>query len=341
MIIEYMKNVLKIKILFILRKIKKVLLDIISAIKYFFKYTIIEKLNIKHFGNDFPDKIFYIVRRCPPGAGLLSNFHYVLNHAAYAISKKYIPIVDMENYKTFYNENFPIETGKGETLNAWEYYFEQPFGYSLKNIENAKNVILADLNDAGMADYFLDPYHISKSRIEKYYTFVSQYCKFNQITAEHIDKQKEILFGNKTNILGVLHRGTDMKTAKNHQTPASIEQTLQKVQQVFQDEKFDYIFLCTEEQKAVDEFFMAFKKEHIITSDIQRIKEYDSGTIPYIIQKKSLSVYKEGLNYLSDMYLLSKCDGIVAPKVNGTYFALGLNNNKYRFSYLFDFGVNL
>ena len=337
-----MKNGLKRKILSPFRKIKKVLLGIVYGIKYFYKYTIIERFNIKHFGNDFPDKIFYVVRRYPPGAGLLSNFHYVLNHVAYAISKKYIPIIDMENYRTFYNENFPIKTDKGETLNAWEYYFDQPLGYSLKIIEKAKNVILGDLYNYGIVDCFLDRIHISESRIEKYFAFVSQYCKFNQVTLEHINKKREVLFGNKNNILGVLHRGTDMKTTKNHPTPASIMQTIEKVQKIVKEENFDYIFLRTEEQKAVDEFYKVFKAETIIISDMQRIKESDTiiNSINDFNSKTLASAYKEGLDYLTDVYLLSQCNGIVAPKVNGTYFALGLNNNKYRFSYLFDFGVN-
>ena len=48
-------------------------------------------------------KTFYIIKRTP-GAGLFSNFIFVLNHLKIAESCGYIPIVDMENFPTIYNE---------------------------------------------------------------------------------------------------------------------------------------------------------------------------------------------------------------------------------------------
>ena len=130
-----------------------------------------------------------------------------------------------------------------------------------------------------------------------------------------------------------------MKTAVGHYTPATVEQTIQKAQQVFTDEKFDYIFLCTEEQSVVNYFRNVFNWS-LIVSDSQRIQEYNTGITPDIMKNQSASVYKNGLNYLADMYLLSLCDGIVASKVNGTIFTLGLNNNKYRHKHIFDLGKN-
>ena len=299
------------------------------------KYCI--KDSIENFGNDFPDKTFYIIRRRPPGTGLLSNSHWVLNHIIYAILKGYIPVVDMQNYKTFYNEesvNLP--------KNAWEYYFEQPCGYSLEDITKAKNVIFGDLDKDVVvpAIQLPDPY-LGKTNISEYYKLVSKYCKINSKTTEQLEKKKKLLFENKSNVLGVLHRGTDYKTAKHHLSPASLEQMTEKVKQVFQQEKFDYIFLCTEEQKAVDTFREVFAKEKVIVSDSERIKDYnDKDGITADIISKSFSAYKNGFDYLTDLIFLSQCDGIIASKVNGTLFALGLNNNKYRFSYLFDLGIN-
>jgi len=332
----------------------KICRKVYAACKFFVfmftRYDRIEKEHIKRFGKDFPDKTFYVIRRVEPGAGLLSNFHWVLGHTIYAISKGYIPIVNMENYKTYYKENSLIETGSGKTLNAWEYYFEPLDGYSLADIKKAKNVVLSELSNPRIDELpcvfpssSLEAGNenvVSVDTISRYYELVSQYCKFNAKTTSHIESQKKSFFGNKENILGVLHRGTDYKAAKDHDTPPTIEQTLQKARQVFQEERFSYIFLCTEEQEAVDEFCKAFEREKVIISDAQRIKEYDSGMVPDIIHQNSLSVYKTGLDYLTDMYLLSQCGGIITPRVNGAIFAIGYNNNKYRYSYVFNLGVN-
>jgi hypothetical protein len=312
----------------IIRTIKTSVRMFIHHIKYDIK-------NTKHLGKEFPDKTFYVIRRQPPGAGLLDNFHRTLSHIMYANMKGYYPVVDMENYKTFYNEDKPING----TLNAWEYYFEQPSGYSLKDISAAKNIIFSvekGYFSAGI--YFPHPY-FGEINTLMYNILVQRYCKFNQATTEYIKKRKDAFWGNKKNILGVLHRGSDMKTAVGCYTPATIEQIIQKTQQVFTDEKFDYIFLCTEEQNAVDRFRNVFK-ESLIVSDSQRIQEYNTGITPDIMKNQSASVYKNGLNYLADMYLLSLCDGIVASKVSGTIFTLGLNNNKYRYKYIFDLGRN-
>ena len=75
--------------------------------------------SLYNFGNRNKNKVFYVIRRSP-GAGMFSNFIYVLNHLEIAKRNNFIPIVDMENFTTIYNEKEKIDN----TYNAWEYYFE-------------------------------------------------------------------------------------------------------------------------------------------------------------------------------------------------------------------------
>jgi hypothetical protein len=91
-----------------------------KIIKYFTPYGVIllwqksryHKEELKRYGTLYPENTFYVIRRPEPGAGLFSNFHWVLGHILYALEKKYIPVVDMQNYKTFYNELEPINGSK-------------------------------------------------------------------------------------------------------------------------------------------------------------------------------------------------------------------------------------
>ena len=63
--------------------------------------------NICKFGIKNKNKIFYVIKRTP-GAGLFSNVIYVLNHLLVAEKNKFIPIIDMENFTTIYNEKEKI-----------------------------------------------------------------------------------------------------------------------------------------------------------------------------------------------------------------------------------------
>ena len=50
-----------------------------------------------------PEKNFYVIQR-HPGYGIFSNLTFVINHIKIALDMGFIPIVDMENFTTIYNE---------------------------------------------------------------------------------------------------------------------------------------------------------------------------------------------------------------------------------------------
>ena len=87
-------------------------------------------------GSDYPDKIFYVIRRIPPGEGMFSNIHNIMAHIKYAVNNHWIPLIDMQNYATRYDMSVPIMGSK----NTWEHLFEQPFNYTLDMILHAKNI---------------------------------------------------------------------------------------------------------------------------------------------------------------------------------------------------------
>ena len=103
----------------------------------------------KSFGNKNPDKTFFVIRLYPPAAGFLADYNYVLGYMKYAYDNGWIPVVDMQNYQTLYNEDHPIHG----TTNVWEYFFEQPLDpatgkrYTLEEVYQSKNVILSNGSD--------------------------------------------------------------------------------------------------------------------------------------------------------------------------------------------------
>ena len=87
------------------------------------------------YGKENKDKKFYVVRRANAKVGLFSLVLTNLGYIKYALEQGLIPVVDMSNYDNFYS-------GADENIsNMWQYYFEQPCGYSLRDINKSKNVV--------------------------------------------------------------------------------------------------------------------------------------------------------------------------------------------------------
>ena len=94
----------------IINLIKKLLLNIILGKRADVIFTNNNKITniykslgsekIISFGKMHPDKCFYVIKRSP-GAGFFSNLSFVLCNLKIAYDKKFIPIIDMENFTTW------------------------------------------------------------------------------------------------------------------------------------------------------------------------------------------------------------------------------------------------
>ena len=103
---------------------------------YQFKHL---NLEYRNYGNSNPTKYFYIIRRAP-GAGFFSNLNFVIHHLLICDNLKMIPVIDMENFQTFYNCKDKILG----TFNSWNYYFKPVSKYTLEEVYKSKNVIICD-----------------------------------------------------------------------------------------------------------------------------------------------------------------------------------------------------
>lgn len=284
-------------------------------------------------GNLHSDKTFYVIRRPSPGAGLFSNYHYVLGHLIYALERNYIPIVDMENYKTFFSEKRPING----TQNAWEYFFNQPYPYPLAEVYKSKNVILS------RCCYLGPTFPESEKQITYLHDLMIKYLPINIQTKQIVEESKKNLFGEKKNILGIKYRGSDYAKLEytGHAIVGSIDEYIRKAEKCLSEWELDWIYLSTEETHVVDMFKDKFGSKIIVTESL-RIKNYqthmgESSTVNF---GRTNDNYLKGIEYIVDTILLSYCDAIIGPKVNGTMYAIEINNNKYKYKYIYDLGTN-
>jgi hypothetical protein len=286
--------------------------------KKLFKNSI--KFNICTFGNKNRDKVFYVIRRSP-GAGLFSNVIYVLNHLQIAEQNNFIPIVDMENFTTIYNEKEKIDN----TYNAWEYYFEKINKYSLKDVYKSQNVILGN-----NTFYKCFSHNILE---QKFYRIGKKYIK---IKKNIIQEAKNFCKNNlDSNTLAIHYRGTSYKTSANHPYPATTEQSLEYIN--FLIKKYDYkkIFLCTEDLT----FFNAMKNE--FKSNLFYINSFRSSKDnAFKIYPRKQHRYKLGLEILQEALIISKCQGFLHSITNVSMYVKYLDNKKKLKYFTLNNGIN-
>ena len=281
------------------------------------------KLYAKSFGDKNPDKNFYVIRGF--GAGMFSNLQYVLANLRQAELLNMIPVVDFENFNTIYNEPYPVNN----TNNAWEYFFSQTSGYSLKDVYQSKNVFF----NTGKYNWDMG-YYFSDKDLFFYY---KKYIKFNPDIIKEYNDYKEKLFGNKR-ILGVHFRGWEMNTAPGHPFCPTEKQMIKLIDMILDKYSIDSIFLVTEQQ----EYYESLTKKYgnkILTTPYYRTKQKIDG---YYIspEPRKNHLYLLGKDIIRDALLLSDCIGLLHCNTNVSTFSRFINQGKYEFEYSIDNGIN-
>lgn len=154
--------------------------------------------------------------------GLMGMFRHAVFHIRYAIENGYIPIVDWCN---FYNPYLECKTVGKE--NAWEYYFQQPFGYSLQDIDNFFEIKLGSAESIERGKTYYS---------EENYGIVSRYIKFSPEVDARVQSIMEDIYsktGEDARILGVKIRGTDYITTKpiKHAIQPTVEYAIEVIKQ--------------------------------------------------------------------------------------------------------------
>lgn len=233
-------------------------------------------------------------------------------------------VVDWTDPNWFYAEQEPVHG----TTNVWEYYFHQPMGVSVGEIKGG----VMD----GLPEYDLrhDKYAERQSCLPEIRALIKKYIK----PKEHLQKivsdfwWRTQLHSRKSNVLGVHYRDTDMPAI--HGQHVKLETAFEKILNL--RDKFDSVVLATECQTALNRFTEWAKENNIrlfhtdcfrvapgvvsefmSRTDIQghpesfvstvarqlHIHEYEINTNP-----RPLHHYKLGLEVMTDVLLLSKCD---------------------------------
>ena len=136
------------------------------------------------------------------------------------------------------------------------------------------------------------------------------------------------LFNDSKNVLGVLARGTDFYNLKpgGHSIPPSPEKILEDTKNMDKKNKYDWIYLATEDDSIRNIFIKEFgnKLKLIQKNNI----DYTGG---YIGENKNLKGIEFQKLYLISMITISKCLDVIVARCSGAMgafiFSKGFREN--------------
>tara|TARA_Y100000590_G_scaffold302630_1_gene341153 strand:- start:2610 stop:3659 length:1050 start_codon:yes stop_codon:yes gene_type:complete len=277
---------------------------------------------IENFGKLNSDKTFYVIKRTP-GTGFFSNLTFILNHLLISEKHGYIPIIDMENYKTIYNEKIRVKN----TFNAWEYYFEKLNNFELTEVYKSKNVIIT-------SNKFYRNFYYNFLENKKLKKFFTQKIKIRNKFIKIYEKIYSNLKDKKT--LGIHFRGTSYKRTPGHPFPPTKDQILICVKKIIEKEKIEKIFLATEELDYLEFFKKKFPNNLIYIGSSYRSNRNDA----FKLYPRNLHRYKLGREILLETMLLSRCDIFLYSNSNVSKAVIGFNFNSNQKRYEMDNGFN-
>jgi hypothetical protein len=245
----------------------------------------------------------------------------MLSLAIDAMYNGYIPVIQLD--------------GRKQGWTNWDTFFNQPFENEYNTYTQTYSKIVGLISPS-----FRTPFRAEELRIwSKIY---NDFAVLNADTQKYVNNEYENLIKNKK-VLGVLCRGTDyvQKRPYRHPMQPKTEDVITLTKQKMSELNLDYIYLATEEYRIVKQFEAAFQGK-IITNKRYYYDEVFYGNnytdIYEIHNNRANEIYERGIEYLSSIWLLSRCDALVAGNCGGSTSALYWNNGNYRYWHLFDLG---
>ena len=279
------------------------------------------------YGSLNPDKTFFVIRIFPPGSGFGAMYIYVLGYMKYAYEKGWIPVVDMKNYETMYTDNEPYNG----TSNVWEYFFEQPLNivdnkrYTLEEVYQSKNVILSN----GTMDEVYDS-SCNAQTLQWQYDMAKR-VPFNQYMQTHLDKVYKHMFCDKESVLGVAMRegGRKRGTPYGHSKVPERAEMLELCKEKMKELNIETLLVTSEEADCIAYFCDRIPKTIFYERDRMTEEEAESGDTMDGAFSGRVRIADHVKSYLTELYLLSKCDAIMGVRTNGIVCSVIWNEEKY------------
>ena len=241
------------------------------------------------------------------GVGTAGNIWIVLNalynnnnHSASRL------FVDMEKNKTINSESYKIF----DTMNSWEYYFEQ-IDRPISNF-----IQLDSVNINSVLHYEKRYTHSSRVSLKLKKLFWDNFSLRPEIKFE-IDNFLKENFQNKIT-LGVQIRLTDMTNTPNHNVK-KFEDYVTKIKNILSNNPMiQQVFLATDDETVIEKLRENINIPVIFQKNIYRATNHKKDLNPYDRYEYSRPDHRYllGKEVIIDIFLLSNCDYILKADVS-------------------------
>ena len=245
-------------------------------------------------------------------------FHFdCISHIIYELSQGYIPVIDDHHH-------------------VWSQFFEQPILSEALDSADLSSLPESD-EPSTLYTPMLVPY--IKPVRKLWSKLIKQFCTLKKEEAAYIENEiKGILRDFK--VLGIVCRGTDYIGTGMPIQPKT-EDVIAEAKTWMDRYGYEKIYLATEDERIYDQFSAAFPCKILVNKRTyydKAMKEQNVQAIGLVQFARENDNYWKGLEYLSSIYILSRCDALLAGYCGATHLALLLNDDSYDRFKVYDLG---
>lgn len=270
-------------------------------------------------------KRYCIIQRNDPIPGLASHIITNLGQIALCLKEGYIPVIDMQ-----FSENMFSTLNQNHTQNAWELFFQQPCsGTSLYDALSSDTCIRKDGIPSFMPNYSMDC--LSNPHLLQFWKDVmKQYMPFSDTLTQLMQSTINDLPIAKQRTLGILCRGTDYLSLRpyNHPCQPDYHDIPEEALRVMKQYNCDYCYLATEDEEILA-YFSKILGDKLLTSQKIYFSHEQENILSNVYKSDSTQLYNKNAEYLTSLYILSKCNCLLAGRTSGLIVTLLLNQTSY------------
>lgn len=255
----------------------------------------------------------------------------VLYNCIYAADHGMIPVVDMRDHPSIYQEE--KDFGK---VNVWDTFYEQPAGVSLEEALASGNYVLADISHEWFT--YIRMRKPNKINEEDYLREnFAKYIRLKPSIAKICEERLASIIPDKnprSKLLGICIRGTDYKTF-HHMKQPNVTDVMKEAVQVFHDYHCDYYFIATEDKSIFESVKTHLPNDKLLSYNAGTVDTTCGGLIGNHIREQT-SAYNAGLDYITTLYILNRCSCLIGGLCGATIVAKYRKNPAYEYVNVID-----